>query len=125
MAWVLGGWSSDVQRMVWVPGGWSSDVQEMVWVLGGWSSDVQRLVQLAVGWPPIVKLWYQGSGAGPLMFNEWRRCLGKVLPKTIKIASPKSAKFGTHFFIEIRKRECAKTHIKILFRWSSDCQSEV
>ena len=84
----------------------------MVWVLGGSSSDVQRLVQLAVGWPPIVKLWYQGSGAGPLMFNEWRRCLGKVLPKTIKIASPKSAKSGTHLFIEIRKMGCAKTQIK-------------
>ena len=121
---VLGGWCSEVHSMVQVPGGWSADVQEMVWVLGGWSSNVQKLVQLAVGWPPIVKLWYQGSGAGPLMFNEWRRCLGKVLPKTIKIASPKSAKSGTHFFIEIRKMESAKTQIKILFRWSSDCQSE-
>ena len=105
-------WSSDDQEMAWVFGGWSSDVQKMVWVLGGSSSDVQRLVQLAVGWPPILKLWYQGPGVGSLMFNEWRRCLGKVLPKTIKIARPKSANpapmFNMFFVIEIRKMECAK-----------------
>ena len=75
MVWVLGGWSSDVQRIVWVPGGWSSDVQEMAWLLGGWSSDAQRMAQLPLGWSSDVQEMV--SVLGGWSFDVQRKAQGR------------------------------------------------
>ena len=49
---------------------WSSLVPEMVWVLGGWSSDVQRMLQGLGNGLPMLKKWYGCSGDAPVMLKE-------------------------------------------------------